>query len=273
MSKPDTHTRDAAGAPPALATIRLLGLKVCSDPAAAVIGDIARWVLDAPDAARGKWFACINPHSYVELKKRPDLWDGFARADWIVPDGAGIVLASRYTGQPVTDRITGADIFFGLNAELEKAGRARVFFLGSTEGTLARIREKFREDYRGMEIVGTYSPPYKPVFSEEDKAAMVAAINAARPDVLWVGMTAPKQEAWIAEHIDQLDIRFAGAIGAVFDFYIGNIRRSSPFWQRLHLEWLPRLVQEPRRLWRRMFISAPIFVVDVVRDHLRRDPR
>jgi len=248
--------------------MRLLGLDICKDHAATVVADMAFWILHASHDVNGKWFACINPHSYAELKKRPELWDGFKSAAWIVPDGAGVVLASRHVGDPVAERITGADIFFGLNAQLEKAGRGRVFFLGSTESTLAKIEEKFRQDYCGVEIVGTYSPPYKPSFSTAENAEMVAAINAAKPDVLWVGMTAPKQEAWIAEHIDQLDIRFAGAIGAVFDFYVGNIKRSAKIWQDLNLEWLPRLTQEPARLWRRMFVSAPIFVADVVRERL-----
>ncbi|MEM6857062.1 MAG: WecB/TagA/CpsF family glycosyltransferase [Pseudomonadota bacterium] len=274
MHSPTPPADPQQRSPDALSTMHLLGFEIAKDPGPRVVEDIARWVLEAPqgegEAGRGKRFACINPHSYAEIKKRPELLEGFLSSDWIVPDGAGIVLASRFVGDPVAERITGADIFFGLNAKLEKAGKGRVFFLGSTQATLDRIADKFRKDYPNLELAGTYSPPYKPEFTPEDKAAMVAAVNAAKPDVLWVGMTAPKQEAWIAEHIDQLDIRFAGAIGAVFDFYIGNVKRSSPVWQNLHLEWLPRLVQEPRRLWRRMLISAPIFVTDVVRERLGR---
>ena len=94
---------------------------------------------------------------------------------------------------------------------------------------------------------------------------MILAINAAAPDVLWVGMTAPKQEKWIRANQDRLNVRFAGAIGAVFDFYTGKIKRSHPVFQRFGLEWLPRLLQEPRRLWRRMFLSAPVFVWHVLK--------
>ena len=269
MASPHTTENGPAHSTKGLARMQLLGFDICTEPVEDVVEDMARSVLDAPATAPGQWFACFNPHSYAELKKRPELIEGFTTARWIVPDGAGIVLASRYVGTPVAERVTGADIFFGLNSALRKAGRGRVFFLGSSDDTLKKIEKKFREEYAHLELVGTYSPPYKPQFSDDDNAHMIAAINAAKPDILWVGMTAPKQESWIAEHLHKIDVRFAGAIGAVFDFYVGNVKRSSPLWQKAHLEWLPRFLQEPRRLWRRMFVSAPIFVVDVVREHRR----
>lgn len=102
---------------------------------------------------------------------------------------------------------------------------------------------------------------------------MLAQIMLAAPDVLWVGMTAPKQEKWIAAMQPRLRVRFAGAIGAVFDFYSGEVKRSHPVLQRIGLEWLPRLVQQPRRLWRRMAVSAPIFVWDVLLARLWRNSR
>jgi N-acetylglucosaminyldiphosphoundecaprenol N-acetyl-beta-D-mannosaminyltransferase len=98
----------------------------------------------------------------------------------------------------------------------------------------------------------------------------VHAVNAARPDVLWVGLSAPKQEKWIAEHLHRLDVPFVGAIGAMFDFYAGTVKRSPPVFRRVGLEWLPRLIQEPRRLWRRMFESAPVFLWHVLRERLRK---
>ena len=99
--------------------------------------------------------------------------------------------------------------------------------------------------------VTTHSPPFKPEFSEEDNRQMIEAINQASPDVLWVGMTAPKQEKWIYQNKDKLNVKFIGAIGAVFDFYAGTVKRSSPWFQKHGLEWLPRLLQEPRLLWYR----------------------
>ena len=119
-------------------------------------------------------------------------------------------------------------------------------------------------DFPKVRVAGVYSPAFRDVFSAEENAAMVAAINAARPDVLWVGMTAPKQEKWVRQHRDQLDVRFIGPVGAVFDFFIGRVKRSHPLFQRLGLEWLPRLLQEPRRLWRRNFVSNPSFLLRVI---------
>jgi N-acetylglucosaminyldiphosphoundecaprenol N-acetyl-beta-D-mannosaminyltransferase len=113
-------------------------------------------------------------------------------------------------------------------------------------------------------FAGAYSPPFKEVFSEADSRKMVDAVNAAKPDVLWVGMTAPKQEKWIHQHRDRLNVRFIGAVGAVFDFYTGRVKRSSPVFQKLGLEWLPWLIQEPRRLFYRNFVSTPKFLIKVL---------
>ena len=106
-------------------------------------------------------------------------------------------------------------------------------------------------------------------FQLAEVAEMQYVINQHRPDVLWLGMTAPKQEVLLAQLSQSGTFRFAAGIGAAFDFYVGTVRRSPPVFRRLGLEWLPRLVQEPRRLWRRMFVSAPIFLMDVARDALR----
>ena len=161
------------------------------------------------------------------------------------------------------------DVFLGVNEALDRAKNARCFFLGSTEETLASIRQKMAEDFPDLVVAGTYSPPFKAEFSEEDNRKMIAAINAASPDVLWVGMTAPKQEKWLQANQAKLDVNFAGPIGAVFDFYAGNIQRAGPGWQRLGLEWLPRLVQEPGRLWRRVIVSGPRFLIRTLQYRFR----
>jgi N-acetylglucosaminyldiphosphoundecaprenol N-acetyl-beta-D-mannosaminyltransferase len=123
-----------------------------------------------------------------------------------------------------------------------------------------------KKEFPGITVCGVLSPPFKPEFSKAESAAMVAAVNAARPDVLWVGMTAPKQEKWIHENRDRLEVPFIGAIGAVFDFYAGNKRRSSVFWQRIGMEWFPRLLREPCRLWERNLKSTPVFLFWIVRE-------
>jgi N-acetylglucosaminyldiphosphoundecaprenol N-acetyl-beta-D-mannosaminyltransferase len=181
-------------------------------------------------------------------------------ADWLIPDGIGVVLASRIRGGAVRGRVTGSDIFLGLTQRLNERGGARYFFLGASEDTLAMIHQRMALDFPNIEVAGTYSPPFRPQYSDSEIDEMIGAVNRARADVLWVGMTAPKQELWIHRVAGRLDVRFAAAIGAVFDFYTGRIRRSHPLFRSIGLEWLPRLLREPKRLWRRTFVSAPAFL-------------
>jgi N-acetylglucosaminyldiphosphoundecaprenol N-acetyl-beta-D-mannosaminyltransferase len=209
-----------------------------------------------------RFMACLNPHSYAVARSDAGFQDALKSADWLVPDGAGVVLAGAVLSQKLYGRITGADVFTGIMDLLNESG-GRVFFLGGTEHTLSMIRECVAADYPHLTIAGTYSPSYKPEYTSEEMDHMVELINESAADVLWVGMTAPKQEKWIYQLQGRLNVPFAGAIGAVFDFYTGQIKRSPAVFQMLGLEWLPRLIQEPKRLWRRMFVSAPIFLFDV----------
>jgi N-acetylglucosaminyldiphosphoundecaprenol N-acetyl-beta-D-mannosaminyltransferase len=243
----------------------ILGYGVWSDDVHSCVEDIVGWV----ESGNGpRWLACLNPHSCVVAERAADFANALRRATWLIPDGTGIVLASWMCGGKVRIRVTGSDIFFGVMEALERRGGGRVFFLGSTDETLRILREKTRIDYPRVEVVGTHSPPFKPEYSEDELAEMVRAVNAARPQVLWVGMTAPKQELWIDRVVARLDVKFVAAIGAVFDFYSGRVTRSGGAFQRLGLEWLPRLVREPRRLWRRTLISAPAFMWRVVQDRI-----
>jgi N-acetylglucosaminyldiphosphoundecaprenol N-acetyl-beta-D-mannosaminyltransferase len=207
----------------------------------------------------------MNPHSYVVAKSNAVFRQALQDADWLVPDGAGIVLASRILKGNIERRITGPDIFLALHDRLQESGNYSVFFLGATDQTLQAISDRMAKDWPKIPIAGTYSPPFRAKFSDDEIDSMVSMINSAKPDVLWVGMTAPKQEELIHRMLPQLNVRFAGAVGAIFDFYAGRVKRSHPLWRRLGLEWLPRLLREPRRLWRRTLVSAPIFLWHVLR--------
>ena len=136
-------------------------------------------------------------------------------------------------------------------------------YMGSSEKVLALIRERAKREYPNLDIV-TFSPPYKPVFSDEDNRMMIEAINSTNPDLLWIGMTAPKQEKWTYEHWKELDIDcHVGTIGAVFDFYAGTMQRAPIWWQEHSLEWLYRLLKEPRRMWRRYLIGNVLFLWNI----------
>jgi N-acetylglucosaminyldiphosphoundecaprenol N-acetyl-beta-D-mannosaminyltransferase len=214
--------------------------------------------------SRCAWLACLNPHSYAVAIEDEVFSRALKDADWLVPDGIGIVMASRMLGGTIRERVTGPDIFYGLHQRMNVSGGMSVFFLGAKEETLALICVLMAKDYPNIRVAGTYSPPFKSTYSTYELDEMIHAINVTSPDVLWVGMTAPKQEQWIYNNRTRLNVKFVGAVGAVFDFYSGQVKRSHPFFQRLGLEWLLRLAQQPRRLWKRTFLSAPIFLWHVL---------
>ncbi|PKN38340.1 MAG: glycosyltransferase [Deltaproteobacteria bacterium HGW-Deltaproteobacteria-2] len=244
----------------------ILGYKVNTFSA----DECADQLLQSLKAGERTWLACFNPHSYTVALKDKVFARALKDADWLVPDGAGVVLASRLLGGSINERVTGSDVFAGLNNRMNAAGSMRVYFLGSTEETLELIKQRMERDYPAIKVVGTFSPPFKDVYSSAEITEMVKAINTAAPDVLWVGLSAPKQERFIFENRARLNVNIVAAVGAVFDFYSGNIKRDKDSWFVNHgMEWLPRLLQEPGRLWRRMFVSAPVFVWHVVKQKVK----
>ena len=211
----------------------------------------------------------INAHSFVVAQKDDAFSEALLQADALLPDGISIVKACRWLRMQNApdEKIAGADLFAYEMGKLEETG-GTCFFLGSSPETLALIEKKAAEVYPHIRVI-TYSPPYKPDFTSEDSRAMVNAVNAADPDLLWVGMTAPKQEKWLHDHWDELDIRcHAGAIGAVFDFFAGTVDRAPQKWIDLGLEWLYRLIKEPRRTWRRYLINNPVFLWLILKEKL-----
>lgn len=203
----------------------------------------------------------INAFSYDNARKDVLFSEALQKGDVLIPDGISIVKACRFLNaksQP-KERIAGWDLFV---YEMEKLNRVggKVMFLGSSDAVLNLIRQRVAEKYPKIEV-DTYSPPYKPVFSDEDNEAMISAINHSNPDLLWIGMTAPKQEKWAYTHLDRLDVHcHIGTIGAVFDFFAGTVKRAPERWQRVGMEWLYRLLSEPRRMWRRYFIGNAKFI-------------
>ncbi len=218
----------------------------------------------------------INAHSFNTAQKDGRFAEALSKGDYLIPDGASIVKACHWlkaTSQP-QERIAGWDFFTFEMQRLERRSRQRlpadnrlrVMFMGSSEKVLGLIRKRAAVDFPNLEVV-TYSPPYKPSFSEDDDKAIIEAINKANPDLLWIGMTAPKQEKWTWQHWQELDINcHVGTIGAVFDFYAGTAKRAPLWWQQHGLEWLYRLLKEPKRMWRRYVIGNPLFVWNVMKE-------
>lgn len=209
----------------------------------------------------------INAHSYNTALKDAFFAEALMKGDALIPDGASIVMACRKLkakSQP-TERIARWDLFTMEMERLNQKG-GTCFFMGSSEKVLNLIREKAKTVYPNIRIE-TYSPPYKPEFSEEENRAIIEAINRANPDLLWIGMTAPKQEKWAYRHWNELDIHcHCGTIGAVFDFFAGTMERAPLWWQEHSLEWLYRLLKEPKRMWRRYIIGNTLFIWNIFRE-------
>lgn len=246
----------------------------------------------------------INAHSYNTARKDELFAEALTNGDVLIPDGVSIVKACRWIkakSQP-KERIAGWDLFsFEMeNLERKQCGmlnvecgannssldnsqsaladnpkfkiqnsefgspQQTVMFMGSSQKVLDLIVKRAAKVYPHLKVV-TYSPPYKPEFSEEDNKAIIDAINAADPDLLWIGMTAPKQEKWTFSHWNELNIHcHVGTIGAVFDFFAGTVERAPMWWQRHGLEWLYRLLKEPKRMWRRYIIGNALFLFNVI---------
>lgn len=209
----------------------------------------------------------INAHSYNTALKDRDFQKALLNGDALIPDGASIVLAFKLLKRERIERIAGWDLFQYEMDRLNRKG-GTCFFLGSSEETLKKIREKAAILYPKIKVA-TYSPPYKPEFTKAENDAMISAVNSIRPDLLWIGMTAPKQEKWTYKNINRLNVNgHIGTIGAVFDFFAGNIERAPIWWQQHGLEWLYRLWKEPKRMWRRYIIGNTIFLWNILKEKM-----
>lgn len=242
----------------------LLNIPIGSKPLAALTCDS----LAAMEGRRSQSvFACANPHSLVIAQTDSSFRKALTSAEQVVADGVGITIMARLARVACGPRITGHDYFHALLVALQERGHGRVFFFGSSQQVLDRIAERFQADFPSLTLCGIHSPPFG-AWSEAENTQMIRLINDAQPDVLWVGMTAPKQETWVQTNRKHLRVPVIGSIGAVFDFYAGTHPRSPGWICRLGLEWVYRFVREPRRMWRRNFVSAPKFIGLILWRHI-----
>lgn len=205
----------------------------------------------------------INPHSYCIAKKDQDFEKALQQSDYLLPDGVGIVLAANFLIGKKIKKIAGYDLFMHFANKLNQE-KGSCYFLGASTSTLEKIKSRMSIEYPQVKV-GSFSPPYKAEFTAEESQQMLKKIQEFNPDVLFVGMTAPKQEKWVQNHKNEIHANVVCSIGAVFDFYAGTVKRPSAFWINLGLEWLPRLLKEPKRLFKRNFISTPRFLWEILK--------
>jgi N-acetylglucosaminyldiphosphoundecaprenol N-acetyl-beta-D-mannosaminyltransferase len=209
---------------------------------------------------------CVtNVYSVVMMQKDEEFRKANNSSSLVVADGMPLVWVSRLFGETIPERISGADLFYELCKCSSQKGYS-FFFLGSTQTVLNKMCKNLKEQFPDLRIVGIYSPPYKEIFSDSENLEMIKRINEVKPDILWVGMTAPKQEKWIYHNLDKIDVKIAIGVGAVFDFVAGTVKRAPLWMQKIGLEWLFRFMQEPHRLWKRYLIGNTIFLWLVLKE-------
>jgi N-acetylglucosaminyldiphosphoundecaprenol N-acetyl-beta-D-mannosaminyltransferase len=184
-----------------------------------------------------------------------------------LPDGVGIILAANMLGYANKGRTTGPALMLNL-CDWGREHGYRHYFFGGRPGVADALARKLSAAYPGLEVAGTFCPPFRSLRARED-AAITRHINSARPDIVWVGLGAPKQEIWMAQHQGRIEATAMIGVGAAFDFHSGNVKWAPGWIRKAGLEWAWRLASEPRRMWRRN-LDSPRFLAQIVAQRLRR---
>jgi N-acetylglucosaminyldiphosphoundecaprenol N-acetyl-beta-D-mannosaminyltransferase len=211
---------------------------------------------------------CITPvNSILAARATARVQTIYKNADFVLCDGVPVKWASEFLGTPIKERITGLDVLprifpFALKNDFS------IFLLGASPGVAEKLQAKMEAKHPGVQIVGTFVPPFRVVFSEEENLEMINAINALKPDILLVSLTAPKQDIWIAENLAELNTHLAIGIGGAFEVAAGMIKRAPAWMQKTGLEWFYRFLQEPKRMFKRYFVEAPVFIPLIIQQKI-----
>ena len=229
-----------------------VGISAINIPMAVRVID--RWI-----RRKTKNYICITGvHGVMESQRDAELKHIHNAAGMVTPDGMPMVWMNRLRGNCHVKRVYGPDLMLEVCAQSAKKGWKH-FFYGGAEGVADLLSQKLRERFPAMQVVGTYCPPFRPLTEEEDRD-LVQQINASGADVVWVGLSTPKQEKWMSKHIGRLDAPVMIGVGAAFDFHAG-LKKQAPKWmQKSGMEWFFRLVTEPSRLWKRYLVNNPLFL-------------
>jgi N-acetylglucosaminyldiphosphoundecaprenol N-acetyl-beta-D-mannosaminyltransferase len=239
--------------------VDVLGVHVSTIDLPIAVSEIERFITEAQ-----RTYVCVTGvHGVMESQRDGDLREIHNQSGLTTPDGVPMVWAARHAGAKATSRVYGPDLMLEVCARSETEGW-RHYFYGAAPGVAAELAERLVARYPRLVVAGTMSPPFGEV-SAADDVSIVAELEAAKPDIIWVGLSTPKQERWMASHRDRLTAPVLIGVGAAFDMHAGRLPQAPPWMQRNGLEWAYRLYREPRRLWRRYFANNPRFVVAVLR--------
>lgn len=238
--------------------VNILGVGVSAINMATALAIIDGWI-----AKREQHYVTItNVHGVIESQFDEELRNIHNGAALVAPDGMPLVWVSLVRGFRHVDRVSGPDLVPKI-CEGSAIKNYRHFFYGGDNGVPELLSERLKARYSGLNVVGTYSPPFRPLTEQEDEQ-VVKLINTAEPDIVWVGLGMPKQERWMAAHVGRLRAPVLIGVGAAFDFHAGLKRRAPHWMQRSGLEWLFRLFSEPSRLWKRYLTNNPLFALLIV---------
>lgn len=241
----------------------VLGVHISATNPPIAIETIERWI-----ERQERHYVCVcTVHTVMECRRDPALREAVNGAGLRTPDGMPLAWLSRWAGHRHVDRVYGPDLMISL-CERSAATGHRHFFYGGAPGVADRLVERLGARFPGLAVVGVHTPAMVPVGAIEDDH-VITMINDSGADVVWVGLGTPKQDWWVANHRRLLDAPALIAVGAAFDFHSGRVRQAPRWMQRSGLEWLFRLVQEPRRLWKRYLVYNSLFVIGIARDRLR----
>jgi N-acetylglucosaminyldiphosphoundecaprenol N-acetyl-beta-D-mannosaminyltransferase len=241
----------------------VLGVHVSAIDLPMAVDEIARWIAEDETA-----YVCVTGvHGVMESQRDPELLRIHNASGLTTPDGMPMVWAGHRAGASWMRRVYGPDLMLAMAERAAREGWTS-FFYGGGEGVADLLAERLAKRFPGFRSVGTFCPPFRPLTDEED-AALVARLDELRPDLLWVGLSTPKQERWMAAHVGRVRAHALLGVGAAFDIHAGTLAQAPPWMQRNGLEWLYRLYREPRRLWRRYGSIVPRFLWAIA----RRPPR
>ncbi|MBI4639266.1 MAG: WecB/TagA/CpsF family glycosyltransferase [Candidatus Tectomicrobia bacterium] len=234
--------------------VNILGVRVSAINMEMALHTIEGWI-----SRHEPHYVCVTTvHGVMESQRDEELRRIHNAAGLVTPDGMPLVWLSRLMGFRHVERVYGPDLMLAVCEHSVKMGYLH-FFYGGAPGVAEKLAIRLQSRFPGLKVVGTYSPPFRPLTPEEDQV-VVDHINMLQPDIVWVGISTPKQDRWMASHVERLSVPVLIGVGAAFDFHAG-LKRQAPHWmQRSGLEWFFRLMMEPRRLWRRYLIYNPWFL-------------
>ena len=218
-----------------------------------------------PSTAIGTTQVCITPtNSLLAARKQPQVQAIYNASEWVICDGVPVKWAAGFLGTPIVERITGLDLLPDL-IQLSHDKNFSVFLLGASPGVGEQLKNKIEAEYPNCLVKGIYVPPFMPVFTKEENQKMLEAVNQSGADILLVSLTAPKQDIWIAQHKQLLQVPLSIGIGGAFEVMAGLVPRAPKWMHAAGLEWFYRLIQEPKRMYRRYLIEAPLFIPLIIR--------